>query len=229
MKPTTLMKSGMLLTLLVLFFACTNSDDTSTGVETPSLQKECLSGKCVQGQFETAYQRFAIITGDMVNLRAKPAVTSRIIMRLPVTRKITVLYIKPGEVAVGGINGRWVFARDAADLSVQGWLFDQFIGYVDSFKRAEQLRIREIRVILGGKLTVYRCMPGSRFEVSPTAAERKKGLPSSAGDIMRCNDVIWLKKNSPDDHPIFFHLLKNGKLELPDQYKDKRGIVITNR
>jgi hypothetical protein len=198
-------------------------------VETPVLQKECLSGKCVQGQFETAYQHFAIITGDMVNLRSTPAVTSRIIMRLPVTRKVTVLYVKPGEVTIGGINGRWVFARDAADLNIQGWIFDHFLGLVDCFKKVEQWRFKEIRVILGGKLTVYRCTPKSRFEFAQTGAGGKKNSISAAGDIVQCNNVIWLRKDTPDDHMIFFHLLKNGKLELPDQYKDKRGIVITNR
>jgi hypothetical protein len=229
MKPAISMKTNIILSALVLFFACSKSNDTSINVETPVLQKECLSGKCVQRQFETAYQRFAIITGDMVNLRSKPSVTSRIIMRLPVTRKVTVLYVKPGEVTIGGINGRWVFARDAADLNIQGWLFDHFLGYTDCFKNVEQWKFKEIRVILGGKLTVYRCGPNGRFEFSQTEAGRKKSSISVAGDIVQCNNVIWLRKDTPDDHLIFFHLLKNGKLELPDQYKDKRGIVITNR
>ena len=80
----------------------------------PELKKGCLSGQCVAGQFETAYQRFALITGDMVNLRTRPDTTSRVLAKMPVTRKVTVLYVKPDEVTIGAMKGRWAYVRDTA-------------------------------------------------------------------------------------------------------------------
>jgi hypothetical protein len=229
MKQYFAIKSAVTLLALVFFFACSKSKKAAGDAEIPSLEKECLSGRCVKGQFETAYQRFALITGHMVNLRSRPAVDSRVIMRLPVTRKVTLLYVKPEETTIGGIKGRWVFVRDAADLNIQGWLFDHFIGNTDCFKKADKWGIREIRVILAGTLTIYKCRPGGRFDYRAAGPGKKKNPVPITGDILQCSNVIWLKKDKPDDYPIFFQMLKNGNIELSDQYKDKRGIVITNR
>jgi hypothetical protein len=229
MKPLMAAKPCIFLIGIILFFACSRSDNKTGGVETPVLEKKCIAGACVPGQFVTAYQRFVLVSGDMVNLRSGPSATSRIITRLPVTRKVTVLQENPGDVTVDGAKGRWAFVQVAADINIRGWVFNRFLGYVGCFTKVERLRIREIRVILGGKLTVYKCTPDGRFEYIQTAREKKNNQTPIRGEIMQCHDVIWLKKDLPDDYPVYFHVLKNGNLELPDQYKDRRGIVITNR
>ncbi len=221
--------SCLMLPAMVFLFACSKEKNAATDVEIPSLEKGCFSGQCVKGQFETTYQRFALINGDMVNLRSKPAPDSRVIRRLPITKKVTLLYEDPREATIGGIKGRWVFIQDAADLNLRGWVFDHFIGNADCFQKAEKWRVREIRVILGGKLTIYKCTVSGRFEITPTKADKKRDPKSLSGGILQCGEIVWLRKDAPDDHLIFFHVLKNGNLELPDQYKGMRGIVITNR
>lgn len=209
--------------------ACSGSK--SGDAEIPKLKKGCLSGQCVAGQFETAYQRFALVTGDVVNLRTRPDTTSRVLAQIPVTRKVTVLYVKPDEVAIGALKGRWAYVRDAADIHREGWLFDHFLAYPDSFAKPAQQKIREIRVILGGRLTVYRCSSDGRFAtVQNELLYRKDGAASadeSTGEILRFRNVLWLKKERPDDYPVFFEMLKNGTLEFADQYRNKRGIIMT--
>lgn len=219
------------IVMLMLVSACSGPGGTDGGADVPDLKKECLSGQCVPGQFETAYQRFAVITGNVVNLRSRPDLTSRVLARPAVTRKVTVLYVKPGEVTIGGMKGKWAFVKDGSNINLQGWIFDYFLGYVDCFAKPEQWKIREIRVILKGKLSVYRCSADRRFEVVQHEMiykkdGRKKTEPV-AGDILQCKNVIWLKKDRPDDYPVFFHIMDNGTLALPDQYRDMRGIIMT--
>lgn len=136
--------------MLCLASACSKSGGSSQDVEVPKLEKGCLSGQCVKGQFETIYQRFVLITGNVVNLRNRPEVTSKVLAQLPVSRKVTVLYIKPDEMTIGGIKGKWAFVHDTADITLQGWIFDQFLAFTHSFSQPEQMKIREIRTVLGG-------------------------------------------------------------------------------
>ena len=208
--------------------ACSRSNKGD--VEIPDVGKGCQSGQCVPGQFETAYQRFALITGDVVNLRTRPDTTSRVLIQLPVTRKVTVLHVIPEEVTIGAMKGRWAFVRDTADINRQGWLFDYFLAYPDRFTRSERQKIREIRTILGGRLTVYRCTADGRFQTAQNEMLYKKDGKKSdavAGEVLQFRNILWLKKDRPDDYPVFFELMKNGTLEFPDQYRNKRGIIMT--
>ena len=217
--------------LAAALLACACSGPKSGDMEAPGIEKGCLSGQCVPGQFETAYQRFKLITGDVVNLRTRPDTTSRVLAQVPVTRKVTVLFVKPDEVAIGAMKGKWAYVRDATDINRVGWLFDYFLACPDRFTKPEGWKIREIRVILGGRLTVYRCTADGRFKTAQNEMlYRKDGAASaeaSAGEILQFRNVIWLKKDRPDDYPVFFEMLKNGKLEFADQYRNKRGIIIT--
>jgi hypothetical protein len=230
MKRLGILGLGAIAVIIVMVSACKKSGESASDIETPPIEKGCLSGQCVEGQFETAYQRFVIITGNVVNLRARPDVTSRVIVQLPVTRKVTALYAQPGEKTIGGMKGRWVFVRDAASIGTQGWVFDHFVGYTDRFTKPERWVIREIRVILGGRLMVYKCTTGGRFETVQNEMlykkDGKKIAGKASGEILQCKNVIWLKKETPDDHPVFFSILSDGKLALPDQFKDSRGIVM---
>lgn len=230
MKRTIIQRCSVFFAIFIFGSACSKSGDTSRDIEAPALKKTCLSGRCVKGQFETTYQRFAVITGSVVNLRPRPDVTSRVLAQLPVTRKITVLHVNPAEITIGGMKGRWAFVQDTTSISLQGWLFDHFLGYTDSFAKPERWGIREIRVILGGRLTVYTCTPDFRFEVVQNEMLHKKGRKINndkvTGTILQCKNVIWLKKDKPDDYPVFFHVLNDGKLALADQYRDMRGIIL---
>jgi hypothetical protein len=230
MKRAMMQSPSVVFMILLIVSACNKSGDSSRDVEVPAMKKACLSGQCVKGQFETTYQRFAVVTGSMVNLRTRPDVTSRVLAKLPVTRKITVLYVNPVEIAIGGMKGRWAFIQDTVDINLQGWLFDHFIGFADSFAKPEAWAIREIRVILGGMLTVYRCTPDFRFEITQNEKIYKKDgtikRNHATGTIMQCKDVIWMKKDKPDDYPVFFQVLKDGKLDLAEQYKNMRGVVL---
>jgi hypothetical protein len=229
MKRFGILRYGILAVTVVIASACTKTDSTSD-VETPSIEKGCQSGQCVENQFETAYQRFVIITGNVVNLRTRPDITSRVVVQLPVTRKVTALYARPGEKTIGGMKGTWVFVRDAASIGTQGWVFDHFVGYTDRFMKPAKWVIREIRVILGGRLTVYKCTPDGRFETSQNEMlykkDGKKIAGKATGEILQCKNVIWLKKDTQDDHPVFFYVLGDGKLALPDQYRNSRGIIM---
>ena len=216
----------------VLFFALvTASCKKSKGeVELPALGKECRSGQCVPGQFETVYQRFALVTGGVVNLRSRSDITSKVLAQLPVTRKVTVLYVKPKEETIGAMKGRWAFVRDTADINLQGWLFNHFLAFPASFSKPAKLKLKEIRVILGGRLTVYRVTPDGKFQTTQNEMLYKKDAKkaeAASGEVLQYKNIIWLKKDRPDDYPVFFELLKNGSLEFPDQYRDKRGIIMT--
>jgi hypothetical protein len=230
MKRTIMERGFVFFLIFTIGFACSRSGDPSRDVEVPELKKTCLSGRCVKGQFETAYQRFAVVTGSVVNIRPRPDVTSRILAQLPVTRKITVLHVNPIEITIGGIKGRWAFVQDTENISLRGWLFDHFIGYTDCFVRPEQWRIREIRVILKGMLTVYACTPDCRFEIVQNEKlykkDGKKMKDKVTGTVLQCKNVIWMKKDKPDDYPVFFTILKDGKLDLADQYRDMRGVIL---
>jgi hypothetical protein len=231
MNHTGLKKYGAILIILVVASACKGRGDADRNVDAPDLGKECLSGQCVKGQFETTYQRFAVITGNVVNLRARPDLTARVVFRPAVTRKVTVLYVKPGETTIGGMKGKWAFVRDCANINTSGWIFDHFLGYPDCFTRSGRWKIREVRVILGGKLTVYRCSADARFEIAQDEMlykkDGKKKKTAVSGDILQCKNVVWFKKDRPDDYPIFFHILDNGTLALPDQYRNMRGIIMS--
>jgi len=208
--------------------ACSGSKNGDA--EIPELEKGCLSGQCVPGQFETAYQRFALVTGDIVNLRTRPDTTSRVLAQIPVTRKVTVLYVKPEEVTIGALKGRWAYVMDSADVNRTGWLFDYFLAYPDRFTRPARQKIREIRVILGGRLTVYRCTPDGKFQTTQNEMLYKKDAKktdAATGEVLQYKNVIWLKKERPDDYPVFFEVLKNGSLEFAGQYRNKRGIIMT--
>jgi hypothetical protein len=217
-----------LVFMVLMAGACSKS---KTGeVEIPDLGKGCLSGQCVPGQFETAYQHFALITGNVVNLRTRPDTTSRVLVQLPVTRKVTVLYVKPGEAVIGAMKGTWAFVMDTADVNLKGWLFDYFLAYPASFSKPERQKLKEIRVILGGRLTVYRCTPDGKFQTTQNEMLYKKDAKktdAAAGEVLQYKNVLWLKKDKPDDYPVFFELLKNGTLEFADQYRNKRGIIMT--
>lgn len=230
MKRTGMTPYCALIAMLMLAPACSGPGG-GQGAEVPDLDKECMEGRCVEGQFETAYQRFVVVTGNVVNLRSRPDLTSQVLARPAVTRKVTVLYVRPGEETIGGMKGRWAYVKDGADINLRGWIFDYFLGYVSCFARPEQWKIREIRVILKGKLTVYRCTADRRFEVVQDEMIYKKDgnkkKDAVSGDILQCKNVIWLKKDRPDDYPVFFHISDNGALALPDQYRDMRGIIMT--
>jgi len=218
--------------MIVLFLAtaCSKPGKSSQEVDVPRIEKGCLSGQCVKGQFATAYQRFVLVTGNVVNLRTRPEVTSKVITQLPVSRKVTVLYVKSEETAIGGIKGKWAFVRDTVDISVQGWVFDHFLAFADSFSRPDRWKIREIRTVLGGRLIVYKCTPDGTFRVSQNEMMFKRDgnkLPEKAtGEILQHKNLVWLKKDKPDDYPVFFYFTDDGKLSFPDQYKDKRGTIL---
>lgn len=220
-----------LIVMLMLAAACSGPKGSGGEAEIPDLDKGCLTGQCVSGQFETAYQRFAVITGSVVNLRSRPDLTSRVLARPAVTSKFTVLYVEPVEKTIGNMKGRWAFVKDCANISVRGWIFDYFLGFVGCFAKPAEWKIREVRVILKGKLTVYRCSPDGRYEIiQDEMIYRKDGKSRKeavTGNILQCKNVLWFKKDRPDDYPIFFHITDNGTLALPDQYRTMRGIIMT--
>ncbi|HNW29433.1 MAG TPA: SH3 domain-containing protein [Spirochaetota bacterium] len=230
MKKKAISRYSAVIVMLLLATACSKSGKSSQEVEVPKLDKGCLSGQCVKGQFETTYQRFVLVTGNVVNLRTRPEVTSKVLTQLPVSRKVTVLYILPEETTIGGIKGKWAFIRDTVDISLQGWVFDHFLAFADSFTRPDRWKIREIRTVLGGRLIVYKCTPDGKFKVSQNEMMFKRdgnSLPEKAtGEILQCKNIVWLKKDRPDDYPVFFYFMDNGKLSFPDQYKDKRGTIL---
>ncbi|MBN2159306.1 MAG: SH3 domain-containing protein [Spirochaetes bacterium] len=227
MKATSI---ASIIFMIAVASACMKSGENSSGVEKPDLDKGCLSGQCVDGQFETTYQRFAVVSGNSVNLRPRPDVTSKVLMRLRSTKKVTVLYVNPEEVTIGSMKGRWAFVRDAMNIGMQGWIFDRFLAFTGHFTKPASWAVREIRVILKGKLTVYRCTPDAKFEIIQNEMIYKKDGSSLdkkvTGDILRYENILWFKKDRPDDYPIFFRELPGGKLELPDQYAGMRGVVI---
>jgi hypothetical protein len=198
--------------------------------EIPDIGKGCQSGQCVTGQFETVYQRFALVSGGVVNLRTRPDTTSKVLAQLPVTRKVTVLYLGHEEEAIGAMKGKWAFVRDTADINLQGWIFDHFLAIPANFSKPEKQKLKEIRVILGGRLTVYRVTPDGKFQTTQNEMLYKKDAKKGellSGEVLQYKNIIWLKKDKPDDYPVFFELLKGGTLEFPDQYRDKRGIIMT--
>lgn len=232
MKTSHFTRCLVLAIIPLLVSVCSKSDDRSRAVEMPPIEKGCLSGQCVKGQFETSYQRFALVNGNGVNLRNRPDMSSRVLAKLPVTRKITVLHIMTGEVTIGGLKGHWAFVRDASNLHLQGWIFDRFVGYRDSFKKISSWKLREVRMILGGRLTVYRCTPDGRFEVTQNEMIYKKDgarrREKISGEIYALDNIIWFRKEGADDHPVFFHRTSGENLELPEQYRDSRGIIMTH-
>jgi len=54
-----------------------------------------------------------------------------------------------------------------------------------------------------------------------------KKTDAATGEVLQYKNVIWLKKERPDDYPVFFEVLKNGSLEFAGQYRNKRGIIMT--
>lgn len=216
--------------LLIFASACTKSGNSSKDVEVPNIEKGCLSGQCVKGQFETTYQRFALVTGNGVNLRNRPDVASRVLVQLPATKKVTILYIKADVEKIGALTGKWAFVRDSANINLQGWVFNHFLAMPDSFTRPDKWKFREIRTVLGGRLIVYKCTPDGRFNVVQNEMMFKKDGKSKAekpsGEILQCNNVVWLKKDKADDYPVFFHLQDDGKLTFAEQYKDMRGTIL---
>ncbi|TFH41851.1 MAG: SH3 domain-containing protein [Chrysiogenales bacterium] len=224
-------KTYVIILLCTISITCSEKSNKSPDVAIPVISKGCLSGQCVAGQFETAYQCFALISGDGVNLRSKPDIASRIITQLPATRKVTVLYVEQEEKTIGGMSGRWAFIRDSTKISREGWGFDQLLAYLSNFHRPKMWKPREIRVILGGNLMVYFCSSNGKFQSRP----QKKGAKNIdtvnpeliTGEILECKNIIWLRKDSPDDYPIFFRRLDNGNLDLSDHYRNTRGVVIT--
>ncbi len=219
-----------LFAMLMLPSACSKSGGSSQEVEVPKLEKGCLSGQCVKGQFETVYQRFALITGNVVNLRNRPAVTSHVLVQLPVSRKVTVLHVKPEEVTIGGMKGKWAFVQDTANIAVKGWVFDHFLAFPANFSGPERWKFREIRTVLGGRLIVYKCSPDGTFNVTQNEMMFKKDgknlAEKASGEILQYKNIVWLKNDKPDDHPVFFVLMDDGRLAFPDQYKDKRGTIL---
>ena len=215
--------------LLIIFSSCSKKGDSTGDIERPDISSGCLSGQCVP-QFQTTYQRFAVVAGDAINLRSRPDVSSRIAAILPATRKVTVLYVEPEEKIIGGMTGHWAFVRDASDLKREGWVFDYFLGYPARFAKPERWTVREIRVILRGKLTVYRCTPDARFEIVQDEMLYKKDGPRAGGkvtgDILRYQSVLWFKKDVPDDYPIFFQIGQRNTITLADQYRDMRGVIM---
>lgn len=230
MRKSIMLKYPAIIIALCIASACSKSGDSSKAVEVPKLDRGCLSGQCVKGQFETAYQRFVLITGNVVNLRNRPDVTSRVLAQLPVSRKVTVLFVKPEETTIGGMKGKWAFVSDTTDITLQGWVFDHFLAFPHSFSQPDRWKIREIRTVLGGRLIVYKCTPDGTYRVTQNEMMFKRdgnNLPEKAsGEILQCKNIIWLKKDRPDDYPVFFHYMDDGKLTFPDQYKDKRGTIL---
>lgn len=214
----------------VVALSCSKTEEQSRDVEAPELQKGCHSGQCVEGQFETTYQRFALISGDGVKLRSTPGLESRVLALLPLTRKVVVLYVKPETVTIGGLTGRWAYIRDAAQLAREGWVFDHFLAYPDNFRKPDSWKVREIRVILGDTLSVFTCSPDGRFRGTPigkaSPGDNRKNKEEIRGEILEYRGIVWLKNDDQDDHPIFFRRLEKGKLGLPDHYRTIRGTVI---
>ena len=218
--------------LLILILCCSETEnDKAQQIEIPNLQKGCLSGQCVDGQFQTSYQRFTLISGDGINLRSRSDLHSRVIVQLPSTRKVTVLHLKPDQVTINGKSGRWAYIRDTSNINIEGWVFDHYLATPSHFEKASPWKIREIRVILGDTLSIYRCTPGGRFKGTPVGKNSSPGNRATdeeiQGDVLEYRNIIWLKNDDKDDHPLFFRKLKNGRLELPDQYKTIRGTVLT--
>ncbi|MBN2079895.1 MAG: SH3 domain-containing protein [Spirochaetes bacterium] len=222
---------GIIIISCIVALSCSKTEEKSRDVEVPELQKGCLSGQCVEGQFETTYRRFALVSGDGVKLRSKPGLKSRVIALLPVTRKVMVLHVKPDTVGIGGLTGRWAFVRDTTLLTREGWVFDHYLAFPSHFKKPTSLKIREIRVILGDTLSIFRCSPDGRFRGTPigkgSPGDNNKNKEEIQGDILEYRDIVWLKNDKPDDYPIFFHRLDTKKFSLPDHYRNIRGTVIT--
>ncbi len=231
MKTSITSRYFAILITLFLASACSKQGGSSGDVEIPKIGKGCLSGQCVRGQIETTYQRFTLVTGNVVNLRNRPDVTSKVLAQLPVSRKVTVLYVRPDEITIGGMKGKWAFVQDTADITLQGWVFDHFLAFAESFTQPEQWKIREIRTVLGGRLIVYKCAPDATYRVTQNEMmfkrDGKNMAEKATGRILQCKNVVWLKNDRPDDHPVFFILQNDGKLTFPDQYKDKRGTILS--
>lgn len=210
--------------------ACSKTEETSRDVEVPEMQEGCLSGQCVEGQFETTYQRFALVSGDGVKLRSGAGLESRVIALLPLTRKVIVLHVNPETVTIGGLPGRWAYVRDTAQMTREGWVFDHFLAFPDNFRKPDSWKAREIRVILGDTLSIFRCTPDGRFSGTPigkaSPGDNRKKREEIRGDILEYRSIVWLRNDRQDDYPIFFRRLDRSKLGLPDHYRNIRGTVI---
>lgn len=195
--------------------------------QVPKIGKRCSDGECVEGQWQTTFQRFAVVVADGLNVRKKPSISSGIVVQLPLTRKVTILYLAPEEVVIGTKKGRWAYVRDTKNFEVTGWIFDNFLGYTNNFKKIPGWRIKYIKAVLGSRESEYFCLPAGSCMKNWSKGKGKDAKKGKVkGHFYRFRDVIWFKKEKPDDLVDLFYYQKDRSLALQDQYR-KGKIYIT--
>ena len=221
----------ILLFIFNLIFISTIYCKEKSSLVIPQISEKCNKCECVSGHWKTIYGCFTLISGNNVNLRYAPNLKSDIITKLPITRKIKVLYIKNKLVKIGSLQGRWAFVEDVNDENIKGWIFDYYIAYKNKFIKVNNWPIKKIKIAIGSTRDRYECTENGSFTnkwfstfIDVDGSSQKGTI---AGKIYKFQNIVWFKKNKPDDFIVIFHLKKNGDLKLEDEYRS--GYIKTER
>ena len=214
------------LTLILIIITFTSLCNSKPSLEVPEISndgenRECISGL---GLWETEYGCFAFVAGDNLNLRFSPSIKSKIIKKLPITRRIHVLYVKKQFVEIGNLKGRWAFVQDGTNSQIKGWVFDYYVAFKSKFKKVKNWSIKKIEVLVVHTTNRFTCTAEGNFTNSwfssfvDVDGSSRKGFYS--GKIYQYKNIIWFKKDKPDDFITIFYFNKKNELKLQDYHAD---------
>ncbi|TGM10285.1 hypothetical protein EHQ81_19460 [Leptospira selangorensis] len=214
-----------IIPILLLSLLSFEENFSQAGPKFPKINPECSEGKCISDQFKTIYGYYAIVAGDMVNLRSEPSLEATTTKSLPISLMVTILHIEKETVTINGNKGHWAFVEESNNKGIMGWIFDYYLATPSKFKKVQNWKYRKILYGGGDYSANYSCTRDGNFTSSWIAGGGdtvKSG--NEKGIIKQYLKIVHLAKAIEDDFPIIYYFddknrLKNQIYNSDDELK----------
>ena len=185
-------------------------------------------------------EKMIVITGDDVNVRNKADISGKVLMSLPKGKLVE--YIKQNEEVkiIKGISGRWIFVNTKRfknnndNKTVVGWIFEEYLGMPNKFKRVENWNIAhyegsivdtdvEFDFNKDGSFKMYISYPFSMTEEKMISIakilkgeyNKKRKKIELTGHLYKYKNIYWAKNDTQiEGGNYYFFLNDKGEIEL---------------
>ena len=172
---------------------------------------------CISIDAKNNYQQKSyLVVGNNLNVRAKPSVKSKIILKLNVPDYVILEKRSKFKFKQNEIKGTWVYINTGKRKNIlkkqnyYGWVLDYFLAKENQFTKVKKFYDCMIEGYAGDYHVKYQFFKKGKFKHFNKDHKSNK-IEIITGDVLRYRDVILIKAKSSDgyNYKEFFHIEKN--------------------
>ena len=199
-----------------------NDDKRIKALHLPTINNKLPSGLSIPDQWTSEVNnksdRFVLVASKNSPIYARPDLNALKIAELPLSTRVRVNF-KLLHFVESRDHNQWVFVSTPDNLFPIGWITENHIVYKSQFSRFNPLNEAQFSFQKGELSAAIQVEKDGRFISNWEAHGEGIHLRGSQkGYIYSYNDLVWLRKETPDRHFEFFRV-ENDQIKHEVLYK----------